>query len=615
MKKWFATIMALTMLCTLCACGGKEKTPFHMKLEKGDDGYTCYGFAKPENAVGQVEIPADVNGTAVQYVGSSAFKDSDVGAVTISEGIEEIGEAAFANCVVLESVSLPQSLTHIGYAAFSGCNALKQIHIPAGVIDMELWAFADCSSLKTVVIEGELDTLGREVFRDCTSLKVIYLPETLTTIHPGALNGCDALEEIHFAGTAEEFLEIDFNWDWMSAENVLVCCADENILMEDKNTWSHTDRQAQYPANPMDALFDYGDWSDPGPDETMSEDWSDPGPDETMPGGDTSEETEFVNTSKTTNAIAPYQAMAMEHDGWIYYFDENSNLCRADVNMNGIELFCEKPFGTYLDNDIDSVNIVGVSDTDVMYITGAGRSFVVDLASGQTQELVTDIQGEKVRLYGMSGDWIYYTRSHSDSKTLYRSGLSDGFDGEEALVSENLGELKDIYVTDTYLVYVLDEGMNWSLYCAPLMDLQVPIWRDGGSGDYYAIHLVGADGVTAVYYKGSSYVTRSKYYTCNLASGNTAGGSAFPASDYTYDGESERVYFFNKYLAYVKLEDFEEPSAYSNKNRYESEKSLGGWRITSAGDWLFFRQNQPGGGADYCIDNTGVTFMDLRGVT
>ena len=93
MKKWFAAITALTMLCTLCACGGKETTPFHMKLEKGDDGYTCYGFAKPENAVGQVEIPADVNGTAVQYVGSSAFKDSDVGAVTISEGIEEIGEA------------------------------------------------------------------------------------------------------------------------------------------------------------------------------------------------------------------------------------------------------------------------------------------------------------------------------------------------------------------------------------------------------------------------------------------------------------------------------------------------------------------------------------------
>jgi len=283
MKKWFAAIMALTMLCTLCACGGKETTPFHMKLEKGDDGYTCYGFAKPENAVGQVEIPADVNGTAVQYVGSSAFKDSDVSTVTISEGIEEIGTSAFANCVVLESVNLPQSLTRIWVGAFSNCTALQQIHIPAGVIDMELWAFADCSSLKTVVIEGKLDTLGQEVFRDCTSLQVIYLPETLTTIYPGALDGCDALEEIHFAGTAEEFVSIDFHNDWMSAENVLVCCADVNILMEDKKSWSHTDRQAYYPANPMDALFDYGEWSDPGPDETMSEDWSDPGPDETMP--------------------------------------------------------------------------------------------------------------------------------------------------------------------------------------------------------------------------------------------------------------------------------------------------------------------------------------------
>ena len=77
-------------------------------------------------------------------------------------------------------------------------------------------------------------------------------------------------------------MSIDFHNDWMSAENVLVCCADVNILMEDKNSWSHTDRQTYYPANPMDALFDYADWSDPGPDETMSEDWSDEGPDETM---------------------------------------------------------------------------------------------------------------------------------------------------------------------------------------------------------------------------------------------------------------------------------------------------------------------------------------------
>lgn len=281
MKRPLAAVMAMLMLCALCACGAKEATPFQMKKEKGNDGYTCEGFKK-QSSIPELVIPGTYNGKTVQYVGYSAFSESDMVRLTISEGVEGLRDYAFRDCTRLEAVSLPKSLTKLG-GAFGGCTSLKEIYIPEGVTDLEMWAFVDCSALETVVIEGQLDTLGRESFKDCTSLKVIYLPETLTKIHPGALDGCDALEEIHFAGTVEEFLNIDFTWDWMSAKNVLVCCADNDILMEGKSSWEYSDQWVRYPRDPMEALSSYEDWSDPGPDETMPEAWSDPGPDETMP--------------------------------------------------------------------------------------------------------------------------------------------------------------------------------------------------------------------------------------------------------------------------------------------------------------------------------------------
>lgn len=250
MKKRLVAMLAVIALCTLCACGAK--TPFELK--KDGDGYICYGFKNDADATEQLHIPSEINGKPVYQIGGSAFDESDATEVTMESGIKRINDYAFGNSPELESVKLPRSLKYIGMSAFISCTSLEEIHIPMNVTQLEMWAFHGCSSLETAVIEGEIETLDTEVFKDCESLKVIYLPETVTDIYQGALDGCDALEEIHFAGTTEEFLDIDFGHYWLSAQNVLVCCADGNLLLEDHNSWSHTDLQPQYPADPMDAL-------------------------------------------------------------------------------------------------------------------------------------------------------------------------------------------------------------------------------------------------------------------------------------------------------------------------------------------------------------------------
>ena len=55
------------------------------------------------------------NGVLIEYTGAEAC-------VVIPEGVMEIGDAAFACCERLRSVSIPESVTHIGDDAFDECH-------------------------------------------------------------------------------------------------------------------------------------------------------------------------------------------------------------------------------------------------------------------------------------------------------------------------------------------------------------------------------------------------------------------------------------------------------------------------------------------------------------
>ena len=54
----------------------------------------------------------------------------------ISEGVTEVGNTAFENCVNLENVTLPTTLLAINYASFMGCTKLNEFSIPFSVNDL-----------------------------------------------------------------------------------------------------------------------------------------------------------------------------------------------------------------------------------------------------------------------------------------------------------------------------------------------------------------------------------------------------------------------------------------------------------------------------------------------
>lgn len=87
--------------------------------------------------------------------------------IEIYEPIEEIGEYAFANCSVLQSVSLPKSIRRIGEKAFYNCELLFSINLP-----------------------DSIDTISADAFFCCKALHINHLPKHLSHIGDSAFNWC-----------------------------------------------------------------------------------------------------------------------------------------------------------------------------------------------------------------------------------------------------------------------------------------------------------------------------------------------------------------------------------------------------------------------------------------
>lgn len=79
-----------------------------------------------------IVIPATVDGYRVTSVADSAFEDTPINSVIISEGITSIGWFAFNGCTELTSVIVPASVSSIGYSAFGIAGAPLTVYCHSG---------------------------------------------------------------------------------------------------------------------------------------------------------------------------------------------------------------------------------------------------------------------------------------------------------------------------------------------------------------------------------------------------------------------------------------------------------------------------------------------------
>ena len=150
------------------------------------------------------------------------------GTVSVADGVETIGDAAFYGASKVTEVKLPSTVKAIGDDAFNSCSGLKSVEIPNGVTSIGGNAFKDCSSLTKAILPDSVTSVGSSLFKNCTALeeavlssgqgavtdgmfrscsnlKKVQIPEGITEIGSYAFWECANLQEINFPDSVETF--------------------------------------------------------------------------------------------------------------------------------------------------------------------------------------------------------------------------------------------------------------------------------------------------------------------------------------------------------------------------------------------------------------------------
>lgn len=209
----FILVFMILMLCSLCV-HAETGTYKGLSYSVSNGEITITGC---DNSLTSVVIPSEI-------------KVSNIYPVT------KIGREAFANCINLESITIPGSVTEIYPYAFNSCSNLKDVYtpslndwlnisfspyvsdytsnplynganlyingdlatdviIPDGFTSIAC-SFTGCTSITSITIPEGVTTIDRYAFINCTSLKSVTLPSSLTDIGYMAFYGCTNIESV-----------------------------------------------------------------------------------------------------------------------------------------------------------------------------------------------------------------------------------------------------------------------------------------------------------------------------------------------------------------------------------------------------------------------------------
>ena len=115
--------------------------------------------------------------------------------LTLPEGIQSIGERAFARCSGLKHLALPPGLRRLGQRVFEG-SGLEQIALPAALEALPDYAFAQCRQLRRITLPPALRSLGGHCFYNCRTLEDVVLPDGAGFVGEGLFMNCEALSRL-----------------------------------------------------------------------------------------------------------------------------------------------------------------------------------------------------------------------------------------------------------------------------------------------------------------------------------------------------------------------------------------------------------------------------------
>lgn len=137
-----------------------------------------------------------------------SYKNSE--SYTVPESVKEIDDSAFAGCATVQKINLPEGLEKIGERAFAN-SGITSVDIPESVRIIQQYAFIECMNLKSVTIKNGVSEIPQKItqipyccFYDCSSLEKVELPSSLISINTCAFSYCTAMTEITLPNSLKE---------------------------------------------------------------------------------------------------------------------------------------------------------------------------------------------------------------------------------------------------------------------------------------------------------------------------------------------------------------------------------------------------------------------------
>ncbi len=209
------------------------------KWDTDGDGRISYDEASVVATLGTVYTGQPITSfnelqyfTALTEIGDNAFKDTQLAAITMPEGVTrfgksafqgtalvtfnrlpnltEIGDSAFAYNSGFQAVSISQNIQTVGTGAFKGCPKLTAINVDANnanysSVDGVLYnkagnALLQFPAAKTIgaeyVIGTDITEIGEDAFTMSKELVILSLHEGITSIGANAFRACEALDSV-----------------------------------------------------------------------------------------------------------------------------------------------------------------------------------------------------------------------------------------------------------------------------------------------------------------------------------------------------------------------------------------------------------------------------------
>ena len=205
----------------------------NLKYKIEGDAVTITGCDK--KALGDLIIPAKIEGKPVTSIGNSAFQSStNLTSITNPDSVISIGDEAFFNCTSLTSITIPDGVTSIGDGAFWDCTNLTSITIPDSVTSIGSSAFRACTSLPTIEVStGNANYMNVEVvlFNKEKTLLHTYpagkaganyvIPDSVNSIGDGAFVNCTSLTSVSVSNGVTSIKSSTF-WGCASLTNITI---------------------------------------------------------------------------------------------------------------------------------------------------------------------------------------------------------------------------------------------------------------------------------------------------------------------------------------------------------------------------------------------------------